>query len=151
MTSAIFLPLSPASNFPFLTFTPRARPFRFFPTFSTRFTRISTNRARIDRSAQLLLWSSSISHPRNIQRMLATKINKIPHTIKIPLALMSIARMVRWIAKSVHVKYPYILTRWSCFFFFWIVISLCKLQSQFCKIYVNFIKFKNDLKNSLKV
>lgn len=34
MTSAIFLPLSPASNFPFLTSTPRARPFRFFPTFS---------------------------------------------------------------------------------------------------------------------
>lgn len=46
MTSAIFLPLSPASNFPFLTSTPRARPFRFFPTLSTRSTRISTNRAR---------------------------------------------------------------------------------------------------------
>lgn len=46
MTSAIFLPLSPASNFPFLTSTPLARSFRFFPTFSARSTRISTNRAR---------------------------------------------------------------------------------------------------------
>lgn len=51
MTSAIFLPLSPASNFPFLTSTP-ARPAVsvLSDVLSTRSTRISTNRcADIDR------------------------------------------------------------------------------------------------------
>lgn len=47
MTSAIFLPLSPASNFPFLTSTPRA-PGRFgsFRRSTGSTTRISTSRAR---------------------------------------------------------------------------------------------------------
>lgn len=83
MTSAIFLPLSPASNFPFLTSTLRARARARSPA------RLAVSvlsdvllalllgyplAVRGHRSAQLPLRSSGISHPRNVQGTLATEI-----------------------------------------------------------------------------